>query len=763
MNLLLMICVLFLSVMVCWKYKNLFHPLVIFNLLWLIILGLHHLQLSTLQQTFSDRSCLIFLGAILTFNLVFFLFDKKLKIKCQQHNEPNKKILTILKYMVIIIFVVEIIYSQGFPLYWKIIDSNKTYMDFGIPSLNGAFLGLVILLGTLSLVKKEKSFFLYFGIGILLLSRQVLLSMIIEAIVIYFCYYFKKISFIKLSVLFLSVVIGFSLLGNIRSGNSEIDRVFYAKPQYENLPKSFKWGYSYLTFSLSNFNNLVNKTEGFVNYGVSTLKEFLPTVVLNRLNLHENWKKNFLILPNFTVSTYLVAPYLDFGVIGVILMTAFISLFCLYFYNRLLKVRSLENSFYYAICVHNLVFLLFNNMFLHLQIMVQFIYVFIIFYQKKQISFQGSKEVLESNINNGDFCIEKIEETYYLLSEKKIKKSLLIKNKPVKYLQVSTSYFPKKIIDMYVKNKKKYVLYMILYNSFYNKEFISFSEKIYASKKLNQIHKRNNILYTNRELKEELDKFLVQNKISILPIKKHFFRKIGTFFIKSKFYIFKVLKCPFQFLFVLKNKPIKQICFYKNQFKFNLNDTSYFKGYYNQNLCFIKGGDKLKTAQNEKMCLEVLQADQEKFFLESYKLSNKNMICLEFCDWQNLNDFFKKENVSSQDIKIILKKSEELLACLKKNNIMHRDLRPDNILAKKIGNKTFLKIIDFGYATLNEQDILNADTYVNYKIKKALGDKYKPDLFKWNDAISVLLIMEEYIPDFYKRYSKEIEIIMQYI
>ena len=65
---------------------------------------------------------------------------------------PKKEM--VVYYIALVVFIIEVIYSKGCPLAWKILGNGKTYFDFGIPSVNGMFYGLVILMGSYSLFKK---------------------------------------------------------------------------------------------------------------------------------------------------------------------------------------------------------------------------------------------------------------------------------------------------------------------------------------------------------------------------------------------------------------------------------------------------------------------------------------------------------------------------------------------------------------------------------------------------------------------------------
>jgi serine/threonine protein kinase len=64
-------------------------------------------------------------------------------------------------------------------------------------------------------------------------------------------------------------------------------------------------------------------------------------------------------------------------------------------------------------------------------------------------------------------------------------------------------------------------------------------------------------------------------------------------------------------------------------------------------------------------------------------------------------------------------------------NIIHRDIRPENIFLKKDGS---LILIDFGWA------IVNGNSYGDAKHSqslKTLGDEFQFENYAWNDAYSL--------------------------
>lgn len=381
----LIIMVLVLCIADYIKNRNILSPGFVFNLVWFVTLVLYQFKLSYIQQNLSIDTIFIFSICVATFNIAIILANmlyQGKKIKNHNYKISTETKLKIACCVTILIFIIEVIYSKGTPLIWKIFHINKTYFDFGIPSVNGFLYCSLMLLGAYAIFKKSKTSLIYLVIGILALSRQVVLSILIEGILCILLSRKGKIKWWKLLVTIVIVFFGFSLLGNFRSGSNTMNNVFKAKTQYKNLPTVIKWPYSYMTFSLSNFNNLVSQTDGLENYGITTLNEFLPSVIQKLLKLKEKNTFGFLVSPNYTVSTYLPSIYIDFGILGVAVFNTLLGIVGLILYKNVKINKSDRNLLLYSVFIHNIMFLFFSNMFLNISVSFQFLLILILFNKK---------------------------------------------------------------------------------------------------------------------------------------------------------------------------------------------------------------------------------------------------------------------------------------------------------------------------------------------------------------------------------------------
>lgn len=210
--------------------------------------------------------------------------------------------------------------------------------------------------------------------------------MVIESF-IYNCFINDKLIVKKIVKKYIIIgilgVFAFSIFGNFRSGSGMMKNIFRPRHQYKKIPVSVMWIYSYTEFSFSNFNNLVSKTNGGINNGISTLNYVLPTIVRNKINLKTPNKIKYIITDSFNVSTWFPEIFLDFGIIGIAFFSIMIGVLGAYLYKRACIMNSDYNSIMYAIYTHNIVMFFFVNMFLYIPVVTQFLISWIVFHERK--------------------------------------------------------------------------------------------------------------------------------------------------------------------------------------------------------------------------------------------------------------------------------------------------------------------------------------------------------------------------------------------
>ena len=133
--------------------------------------------------------------------------------------------------------------------------------------------------------------------------------------------------------------------------------------------------------------------------------------------------------------------------------------------------------------------------------------------------------------------------------------------------------------------------------------------------------------------------------------------------------------------------------------------------------------------------------------IESFNTKNSYILITEYCEGGELFDQVKNQ-LSETQIAVIFKQVLSGLAYLHSNNIVHRDLKLENILiheiekSKQTGEDLFnIKIIDFGTARIfdkskNPQSIVGSSYYIAPEV---LRQKYNKECDLW--SVGVILYM----------------------
>ena len=83
--------------------------------------------------------------------------------------------------------------------------------------------------------------------------------------------------------------------------------------------------------------------------------------------------------------------------------------------------------------------------------------------------------------------------------------------------------------------------------------------------------------------------------------------------------------------------------------------------------------------------------------MDTFSTSSNIYIVFEYHNGVDiLNDISAREEYSEKDAASVIKRVLEATACMHKNNVIHKDLKAENILVDAEAGK--LKIVDFGTA-----------------------------------------------------------------
>ena len=116
--------------------------------------------------------------------------------------------------------------------------------------------------------------------------------------------------------------------------------------------------------------------------------------------------------------------------------------------------------------------------------------------------------------------------------------------------------------------------------------------------------------------------------------------------------------------------------------------------------------------------------------------------------------------MNERDAKFITRQIFSAIHYLHSNNIVHRDIKPDNIMIEDMTDesKIIIKLIDFGFAKELDKGAmfsqqLGSDHYLAPEVIR--GDLYDEKIDIWSATICIYIMLCEYLP-FYGKGSEEI-------
>ncbi len=379
--------------------KVLLNPVTLYNVLWLGVISLYQLRLSKLQDELSIKGILLLIIPIVAFNLVYYIITlvrylvkssyKRVSYTNKELNLFfNSKIIYNLFKFWFVIEILEIIYSKGLPIIWKLTGNSKTYMDFGIPTIHGFMnaLGLVIIMLAFYYLivinqrdtKMKIIIFIMFVLYTCMITRQVLISAIIQIFTIYIVVT-KKVNWKKFFIVSIISIIVFGILGNIRTGYKEFLNVALIET---NINKNFigiYWIYMYLTMTVANINSIANMV--FENLGLYPIaSSYLPSVIRNIFFYDTNKIiPNYLVTQAFNVSGYYIDFYLGFKYLGVAIIGGIYGFIGSYLFNKVKNNKNNKYIIYYAVYLQIILLSFFYNHLLYLPSGFQFVVIYLIY------------------------------------------------------------------------------------------------------------------------------------------------------------------------------------------------------------------------------------------------------------------------------------------------------------------------------------------------------------------------------------------------
>jgi oligosaccharide repeat unit polymerase len=362
-------------------------PLFAFTFPWLVVLIGHQLALCRIIKPMVSLFYLVIVGNILSVFLIAFLvqtfFPKRLSYNHSGIDDTYiSKHFKRITYAILIFYMsaqaFQVISLKGFPLLWIILGDSKTYIDYGIHSLNGLLNALYLLSSTcfflyyLKNKSKVKFLFLLFllTIPIMLVNRQILISVCLQMSCCYLLYNpknIKKIVFI--GVMILSI---FILIGNMRTGLENLVKILQPEPYIPSSLHSLLWVYAYVVTPFNNVNAAFDSIQpaGFPYAELTTL---IPYALKDYLSLGgDEINTGFtLVHKNMNVSTFYLSPLLDFGAFYAFTLMCFVQLLLILSYRRALTTKLPYDIIKYSILYMIVILSIFDNLLFALPIVFQ--------------------------------------------------------------------------------------------------------------------------------------------------------------------------------------------------------------------------------------------------------------------------------------------------------------------------------------------------------------------------------------------------------
>ena len=358
---------------------NHIYPLVF---IWAMLASFSFFPLSTMHVRLDNFTFMV----IFIFIFIYFIFSVSGGMSVRKKIVNHSKIETyynLNNYRIVFLFflglsLLNILIAGFIPLLSLIMTGNSKYASFGISGIYGFYLAYSTALGILSLylfftLKKRKFLYHYLIIlttMLLFFTRQNIIVLIVEGFVVY-SFLYKKIGINKILVVSLIILILFSYLGTLRSGDIKV--ILKIKEEYWYLPNFIFWLYGYLYFSGLNLNNLLIHTSA-PYYDGSSVASLIPAFIQRLLGIsfhHQYYLQN----GNMTVSTALGSIYGDMGIYGIVVFSSLFGFYAGKYFKKSTINPTLCNVGIYAVLFFCAVFSFFVNYWFYLPIIFQIVFI----------------------------------------------------------------------------------------------------------------------------------------------------------------------------------------------------------------------------------------------------------------------------------------------------------------------------------------------------------------------------------------------------
>lgn len=334
------------------------HPAVAYFLPWLTILFFSTVPISEHARALNFSTSAFLLATVFVWLLSTLLApvapwllkgsDKRSAAREPPELRPGLGSLVVGGFAIAYgIAALNVAFSGYVPLISLLTTGDSRYLDFGIPTVYGAFLAysnaLACLAFYLYLRSRQRLYLLLFlsivCVHFVFITRQNLITLLVEAFVVR-CLTVGRVSRSTITILVVLGLSAFSAIGELRSG--DIKEIVRVDQNYMWVPTSAIWLYAYSYFSVLNLENMMLFSGAPFHDGYMW-NRLLPSIFRAEVD-----HGDFLEIASMNVSSYVYPIYMDVGSVGVLFWTALLGSVTAFFYYRALRERQFFHIGAYA-------------------------------------------------------------------------------------------------------------------------------------------------------------------------------------------------------------------------------------------------------------------------------------------------------------------------------------------------------------------------------------------------------------------------------
>lgn len=337
---------------------QLFNPIFLFLSVWLLQVGLYFAKIS--EFIIIDEDSTKSIAEIFVFSLVSFLFGCSIAVllhalyhrflptvKASELDLARLRVVIKAIFFAVLLLTIFNWLQIGPPPLVNILTdqtANYTYLNYGkMMYVLYALIMLAVLLSAFEV--STRRILLVIGISIVFfatfMSRGFMIIALLQFLIARFRIRDTSLT-IKGTLLYMVVpsialftVMG--ILGEVRTGREAFLEAMQIRAEWSNLPVGLVWTLSYVALPLSNMISVYQNLD-FHTGGTITLASVTPPFLWSYLGLENRWYymdpivKSYFPNPINNVPTYNGTVYMDFGMLGIILINLSLGLLSTFFF-----------------------------------------------------------------------------------------------------------------------------------------------------------------------------------------------------------------------------------------------------------------------------------------------------------------------------------------------------------------------------------------------------------------------------------------------